>query len=330
MDEESGQILLSGMGEFHLEIAGDRLINDFKIKATMGKIAVAYRESILVSSTPQSYTFDKQTAGKRGKASCIAAVSRHFGTASQVEPTDEYTVSIAQDGNTIRTTITNLSSSDPDAPYDFPDHLSASIVHTSLLNGALAALGRGSGHSLPCYGIHVSLTLDLTADIFGTDTTPAAVSSAARLATRAALKESTERAGSALLELVMNVTISVDQAKLGEVSRDISSTRGGQIVLLNDAAETGTELPPIDLRRVYCPPDPFATSTVETGNGAEVTSGARQGKIVARVPLKEMVGYLKHLRRLTGGRATFVMSADRFERVVGQREKVLLKELKAF
>lgn len=330
MDEESGQTLLSGMGEFHLEIAGDRLINEFKIKATMGKIAVAYRESILVGSTPQSCTFDKQTAGKRGKASCVAAVSRHSGTASQDEPADEYEVLIAQDGNTIRTTITNLSSSDPDAPYDFPDHLSAPILHTSLLNGALAALGRGSGHSLPCHGIHVSLTLDLTTDIFGTDTTPAAVSSAARMATRAALRESTERAGSALLELVMNVTISVDEASLGAVSTDISSTRGGQIVSLDDSAETRTELPPIDPRRVYSPPDPFATLTVETGNGAEVTSGTQQRNIVARVPLKEMMGYLKHLRRLTGGRGTFVMSADRFERVVGQRERVLLKELKAF
>jgi elongation factor G len=330
VDEESGQTLLSGMGEFHLEIAGDRLINDLKTKATMGNIEVAYRESILVASTPQSYMYDKETAGKRGRAGCVATVSLESMSPSPMEPVDEYTVVTAQDGNSITTIITNVSSSsNPDpAAYTFPSHLSASILHASLLNGALAALGRGSAHAFHCHGIHVSLTVDLTNHIFGTDTTPSAVSSAARLATKAALRDSIERGGSTLLELVMNVTISVDEANLGAVSNDISATRGGHIISLEDGAGTSDELPPIDPNRVYIPPDPYVTAA--GGSEVDIAKGSRQRKIIAKVPLKEMVGYLKHLRKLTGGRGTFVMSADRFERVVGQREKALLKELKGF
>lgn len=325
VDEESGQTLLSGMGEFHLEIASDRLINDFKAKAAVGNIEVAYRESLLVDSALQSHIYDKETAGKRSRAGCIAAVFLQSSASSPVEPADDESVSTAQDGNTVTTTITQISSTNPDpSTWNFPIHLSAPILHASLLNGALAALGRGGTHCFPCYGMHVSLTIDLTSHIFGTDTTPAAVSSAARLATKAALKESTERAGSALLEMVMKVTISVDEASLGAVSNDISSTRGGHIISLEDDDGTQHEFPPIDLRRVYTPPDPYASSD-GSGNAAQ---GTRQRNIVAKVPLKEMVGYLKHLRKLTAGRGTFVMSADRFERVVGQREKALLKKLK--
>lgn len=340
VDEESGQTLLSGMGEFHLEIAGDRLINDFKTKAMMGNIEVAYRESIMGASGPETYTFDKETAGKRGQAGCMATVSPLFNTPNLEELENEYSLSTTQDGNRITTLIHNNSSPDPDpSTYAFPPHLPLSVIHNSLHNGALAALARGVTHSFPCHGVNVSLTLDLTSHIFGPDTTPAALSTAARLATKAALKSSTERTGSALLELVMDVTISVDEANLGAVSNDISSTRGGHIISLDDNTNTGigTELAPlIDLRRVYAPPDPYASISHDAeggGNEGAVRTGSTQQlqrNITAKVPLKEMVGYLKHLRKLTGGRGTFVMSADRFERVVGQREKTLLKGLKGF
>ena len=50
--------------------------------------------------------------------------------------------------------------------------------------------------------------------------------------------------------------------------------------------------------------------------------------ITARVPLKEMVGYLKHLRSLTAGRGTFVMRVEGFERMNAQRQKVALAEMR--
>lgn len=324
VDEESGQTQLSGLGDFHLEIAADRLINNFKAKANVGKIEVAYRESILADSNPQSYTYDKETAGKRNKAGCTATVYLQTSTPSPVEFAYGEPISTTQDGNMVTTAIANAPSSNPDSlTWNLPSHLSASILHSSLLNGALAALSRGGAHYFPCHDIHACVTIDPTSQMFGNETTPAAISSAARLATKAALKDSTERAGSAILETVMKVIITVDEANLGAVSSDVSSTRGGHIISLEEEAENQLEFQPIDLGAVYAPPDPFATP-FETEIDVKET---RQRKIVATVPLQEMVGYVRYLRKLTAGRGSFVMSPERFDRVTGHRKQALLREL---
>ena len=343
VDEDSGQTLLSGMGEFHLEIAQDRLIKDLKAKASMGKIEIAYRESTLVSSFPERCTFDQETAGKKGKASCNATVRPlPENIEAAVTGLDDYTNTTNENGNQVMTFVASTKDTDEALESwngDLPSHLPLPIVHMALKNGALAALGRGVAHGFPLTNTQVALTIDPRTQIFGNETTPSAIQSAARLATKAAIKNSTEQGGSALMELMMNVTISTDEASLGAVVNDISSSRGGHIISLDDADVVSTvdrkamrEDPAIvDLRKVYAPPDPFAAS--ESGESQEhsgIDSGSRQRSITARVPLKEMVGYLKHLRSLTGGRGTFVMSADRFERVVGQREQVLLKELRGF
>lgn len=324
VNEESGQTQLSGLGDFHLEIAADRLINNFKAKANVGKIEVAYRESIKADSKPQSYLYDKETAGKRTRAGCIATVSLQSPTPGPVEHTYGKPISITQDGNVIATKIAKLPSSDPaSSTWNLPTHLPGPILHSSLLNGALAALNRGVTHYFPCHGIQACLTIDPTSHLFGNESTPAAISSAARLATTAALNDSIARAGSTILETVMKVVISVDEANLGAVSSDLSSTRGGHIISLEDTAETDPDFQPIDISRVYAPPDPFATTF-----DAEIEpERARSRNIVATVPLQEMVGYVKALRKLTAGRGTFVMSPDRFERVTGHRRQILLKEL---
>lgn len=340
-DEESGQTLLSGMGEFHLEIAQDRLVNDLKAKASMGKIEIAYRESILQPSQSDIYAFDREQGGKQGRASCLAAVSPL--AESSGTPTYDGALAYSSDEDGNRITIVLSSPGDPSTdlpPWngEVPSHLSIPSIHHALKNGALAALGRGINYAFPMHSTHVQLTLDPRQHIFGTETTNAALSSAARLATKAALKATALEHSSALLELVMNVTVTTDEASLGAVVNDISSSRGGHILSLDDSGVTsGTtvnttdqSLPRIDISKVYAPPDPFGSSASQSQEQGVAVDGTRQRNITARVPLKEMVGYLKHLRSLTGGRGTFVMSADRFERVVGQREKVLLKELRGY
>ena len=134
------------------------------------------------------------------------------------------------------------------------------------------------------------------------------------------------------MEPVMDVTISVDEASLGYVVNDISSSRGGHVICLDDedtlSQGPGDEddKPAIDLRKVYAPPDPFGPTGVAQDE-AFANKMNRPRTIKAKVPLKEMVGYLKHLRSITGGRGTFVMSVDRFEKMNGQREKALLSHL---
>lgn len=342
VDEDSGQTLLSGMGEFHLEIAGGRLINDLKAKASMGKIEIAYREAILLPSREEFYLFDKEIAGKRSKAGCIASVNLLSDiNSATIEPSGSDNFTLSQDGNQITISIrTDDSSSDhATSPIEnlLPPNLPLTTVYTSLASGALAALGRGISHSFPVRNTHVHLALDPTSHLFP-ESTPVALSSAARMATKAALQATASEAGSALLELVMNVIISVEEGSLGAVSSDISSARGGHIVSLDDtpAAADGSEgdISRIDISKVYTPPDPFAStlSSSSSHSDEEVSNinGTRLRTITARVPLKEMVGYLKYFRSLTGGRGTFVMSPDRFERVMGQREKSLLKELRGY
>ena len=184
------------------------------------------------------------------------------------------------------------------------------------------------------------LELDPANHVFGPETTPGALFSAARKATRTALTSSTGSGGSAMMEPYMNVTISVDEASLGAVTHDLSATRSGFIVSLDEPElDTGSggimggEVPLIDTRKVYAPRDPFdvqITAGMEQEDVNMASNETRSRTIRARVPLKEMVGYLKHLRSLTGGRGTFVMTVDKFEKVSGKREKLLLKELRGY
>lgn len=314
-DEESGQMHLSGMGELHLEIARDRLVNDFKAKASMGNIEIGYREHILAPSPALHFVFDRDIAGKRGKAGCTTTIA-------PLEEVGKEAESVERDGNVITVTI-ETETADSEEPKDLPPELAYNVVRDAMINGAVAALARGPRRSFPLHGCHINLTFNTYTDLFGSDTTPAALSSVARYTVQKALVDLHANAQIGLMEPVMNVVISCDEASLGSIVHDISSARGGQVLSLGDDnanEDTDSVLQPIAANRIYAPPDPFASSDSVGGNGE---GHGQQRHITARVPLKEMVGYLKQLRSLTGGRGTFVMSVDRFERLSGPREKAL-------
>jgi elongation factor G len=322
IDEESGQMLLSGMGELHLEIARDRLVNDFKAKATMGNIEISYRECLLSPSTTHRFLFDREVAGKKGKAGCTASISSFSDSTPPKDTATHH--SIHRDGNAITIVIPRSIDGAP----SLPPELSLSSLHSALTNGAVAALARGPRRSFPLHNTHTTLTFNPSSDYFGHDTSPAALSSSARLAVQQCLAECLSSNTIGLMEPVMNVVISCDEATLGTIVHDLSSARGGQVLSLESHSESQSQseledrLPAIDSSRVYAPPDPFGSGE---GGGGEGIGMQRQ--ITAKVPLKEMVGYLKHLRSLTGGRGTFIMSVDRFERVTGMREKALESSL---
>ncbi|KAL8853653.1 MAG: hypothetical protein Q9221_001464 [Calogaya cf. arnoldii] len=349
VDEDSGQTLLSGMGEFHLEIAGDRLIKDLKAKATMGKIEIAYREALLFPSPPKTALVNREIAGKKAKACCTAVVDRLEEHEQHRDSIDYYESNVLENGNLITTSIdvsneSTVSNEDvtPEDPAETPDashgrlpsHLSSETLHMSLRNGALAALGRGIHYPFPFHNVHVSISIDPRHELLGKDTSTASLSSAAREATKAALKDAA-KGGTAIMEHVMKVIVSTDDASLGAVVKDLNSERGGSVQSLDDADVTTSgvreDLPTIDLRKVYAPRDPFEGGTSFADQElAEMNNSNRQRTIKARVPLREMMGYLKHLRSITGGRGSFVMSPDRFERVIGQKVQRLKKALRGY
>ncbi|KAG9230693.1 putative ribosome-releasing factor 2, mitochondrial [Amylocarpus encephaloides] len=316
MDEDSGQILLSGMGELHLEIARDRLVNDFKAKATMGNIEISYRECVLAATTPIQVIYDREVAGKKSKAACEASIEPFDELAP---PRTSYT--IERDGNHISLNILGSIASDgPLGSSSLPANLPIPTIHTALINGAVAALARGPHRNFPVHASHVTLTLDPTTDFFGPSTTPSSISSAAHLAVKSTLESALQGNGIGLMEPVMNVVISCNEVSLGPIIHDISSARGGHVLSLeNEGNEISSTLPVIDSKRIYAPPDPFAS----TGSGDSSEGPGQQRQVTARVPLKEMVGYLKHLRSLTGGRGTFIMTVHQFERLSGPREKAV-------
>ncbi|KAE8383276.1 ribosome-releasing factor 2, mitochondrial [Aspergillus bertholletiae] len=339
VDEDSGQTLISGMGELHLEIARDRLLNDLKAKATMGRIEIGYRECPLGASGPITKIFDKEIAGRKGKAGCTATVEPFDpeDTTTDLSPsilsiqtTDGNQIIIQAPGLEVEVNKKGIEESSL-----LPPGLDVHTLRTALQNGCLAALARGPQFTFPMHGTRVTLTIDPTEHLFGNESTPSALSAAARLATSSALRDLPSAAGTSLMEPVMNVAISVDEASLGAVVHDISSSRGGHIISLDEETPISTTdvasnpaddlLPPIDPNKVYAPPDPFQSSTM----GIDLpTSANRPRTITAKVPLKEMVGYLKHLRSLSAGRGTFVMSVDRFEKMSAPRQKAVLAELR--
>ncbi|KAG9240650.1 putative ribosome-releasing factor 2, mitochondrial [Calycina marina] len=314
VDDESGQMQISGMGELHLEIARDRLVNDFKAKATMGNIEISYREAVLTEGISHRFVLHRDVAGKKGKAACEAKVEPllpHF-------PSEENTV--IRDGNAV--TIDVLTVVDGEGQPILPPELSLSCIKAALMNGAVAALARGPRRGFPLHETHVCLTFNPSMDYFGADTSPAALSAAARIAVQTVLQAADDGDSIALMEPVMNVVISCDESSLGAIVHDLLSARGGRILSL-DSDENGSipaseGLKVIDVERIYAPPDPFASI-----DGTQSSGPGQLRQITAIVPLKEMVGYLKHLRSLTGGRGTFIMSIDNFQRLSGPREKAV-------
>jgi elongation factor G len=190
--------------------------------------------------------------------------------------------------------------------------------------------------------VSINAATDLSAD-----SSPAAMAEAARRVVQAALKRCDDTAESALLEPVMHVGIDVHERDLGGVLRDLTAARGGHVLSLGGedgdeaAGEAGAggsqqvskraDAPIVDLKKVYAPRDPYQSSgSGEATAATEAATHHRKRQIVARVPLREMVGYLKHLRSLTGGRGTFIMQVDRFEPVRGQRLKRATAEIRGF
>ncbi|KAH6625611.1 P-loop containing nucleoside triphosphate hydrolase protein [Boeremia exigua] len=336
IDEESGQTHLAGMGDLHLEIARDRLLKDFKAKARIGKIEIGYRETISSATSPYTHELDKLIAGKQAKATITTSVEpiddsmiipgAQVETETAAGPFE--TIYTLPDNNTLHISHPALSRHDSAShKAHIPLHLSLPAILHSLQAGASAALARGPFNGFPVANTRVHIALD-PAQLFA-DTTPTALSMCTRACVNASLRSSIAASAPALMEPVMNATIFVHESSLGAVVQDISSARGGQVLSL-DGADAGVsaadDAPRIDPGLIYTPPDPFASGTGDVGSGLADS----QRQITARVPLKEMVGYLNHLRALTGGRGTFVMSVDGFEKMGGQRQKEVLDSMREF
>ena len=188
-DEETGQTIMSGMGELHLEILVDRMKREFGVEANVGAPQVAYRETITKTVTDVEGKHAKQSGGK-GQYGHAVITLEPAGEGKGYEFIDEIK------GGTI--------------PREFIPSVDKGIQNT-LKSGVLAGF--------PVVDVKVRLTFGSYHDVDSSQI-------AFELAGSLAFKEAMRRAGPVILEPMMSVEIETPEEYMGDIMGDISSRRG--------------------------------------------------------------------------------------------------------
>ena len=189
-DEESGQTLIAGMGELHLEIIVDRMKREFGVEASVGKPQVAYRETIRKAVDEVEGKFVKQSGG-RGQYGHVVI---------KLEP-------LPPGG----------------AGFEFVDAIKGGVVPREFI----PAVQKGIEESLPAGVLAGYPVVDVKATLFfGSYHDVDSNENAFRMAGSMAFKEGMRRASPALLEPMMAVEVETPEDYAGTVMGDLSSRRG--------------------------------------------------------------------------------------------------------
>jgi elongation factor G len=194
-DEETGQTIIAGMGELHLEILVDRLVREFKVAANVGKPQVAYRETIKQPVRKIELRYVKQTGGKGQYAHVVI----------DLEPTG------------------------PGGGYEFVDEIKGGRVPREYIpavdEGIEGALDNGVLAGYPLVDVRAKL---IDGSYHEVDSSEMAF----KIAGSMALQEAARKAGVKLLEPVMSVEVVTPEDYMGDVIGDLNSRRG-QIESMN-------------------------------------------------------------------------------------------------
>ena len=187
-DEETGQTIIAGMGELHLEIIVDRLMREFKVEATVGKPQVAYRETIRKTVTAEG-RYVRQSGGRGQFGHCIIEIS-------PVQPGEGYSFESRIVGGVI--------------PKEYIEPINQGIQEA-------ARSGCIGGYEVVDFKAAV-----IDGSYHEVDSSEMAFKIAGSLA----LKEALPKAGSVLLEPVMKVEVSVPEDYMGDVIGNLNARRG--------------------------------------------------------------------------------------------------------
>ncbi|CAO3649620.1 unnamed protein product [Cunninghamella blakesleeana] len=228
-DDESGQRLISGMGELHLEIVKDRLLNDFKCKMDMGKMRISYRETCQGESEIQSI-YDKEFLGKKQKASCHIHL---MGTINndQMDNDDDDSSNDndhwvnADGGNLVRIQLDeSLNELDDNTNnHSTNGQIKKDDIYQAIHTGLMSGFARGAVLGFPLTKLKVKVS-DL--QLFGPDSTTGAVSACVSNGVYDAIQQ----AQPCLLEPMMEVYTEVNETDIGTVVSDLSGTRRGHVI----------------------------------------------------------------------------------------------------
>jgi elongation factor G len=188
-DEETGQTLIAGMGELHLEIIIDRLKREFNVDANVGRPQVAYRETVSQPAEKIQGRFVRQTGG-----------SGQYGDA-----------------------VINLYPQEPGAGYEFADKIVGGKIPKEYIKpvdeGIREAMGSGVLAGYPVVDIRIELVDGSYHDVDSSER-------AFKIAGSMAFKEAMRRAKPKLLEPVMDVEVTTPDDYLGDVIGNLNSRRG--------------------------------------------------------------------------------------------------------
>lgn len=215
-DAETSQLILSGMGELHLEVAVHKLERDHGVSVTVGKPMVAYRQT-LARAVEIETRYIKQSGG-RGK---YAVIDMKFEPLAK-EQVEDLAAACEEEGEKL----------DPSGLY-FADKIFGGVVPKeyipSVEAGFRQAAAKGAKYGFPCVDILATLVdgkyheVDSSADTF-------------KLAAVECFRDAQLKAGLVLLEPVMNVVVHAPGQYLGDLTRDVSRRRGE---ILNSTLEKG-------------------------------------------------------------------------------------------
>ncbi len=188
-DEESGQTIISGMGELHLEILVDRMKREFSVEATVGKPQVAYRETIKKDCKETEGKFVKQSGGRGQYGHVVLKIEPQ-------KPGDGFEFVDSIKGGVV--------------PREYIPAVEKGITET-LTNGVLAGY--------PVVDVKVTLFFGSYHDVDSNE-------NAFRMAASMAFKDGCRKADPVLLEPMMSVEVETPEDYAGTVMGDLSSRRG--------------------------------------------------------------------------------------------------------
>ena len=188
-DEETGQTVISGMGELHLEVLVDRMLREFAVDANVGKPQVAYRETVRKKVEKVEERYIRQTGGK------------------------------GQYGHVVIT----LEPTGPGGGYEFVDEITGGVIPKEYIGpvnqGITEALTAGVLAGYPTVDVRVRLTYGSYHDVDSSEM-------AFKIAGSIAVKKAARLASPVLLEPIMSVEVVTPEDYMGDVIGDLSSRRG--------------------------------------------------------------------------------------------------------
>jgi elongation factor G len=250
-DEETGQTIISGMGELHLEILVDRMFREFKVEANVGKPQVAYRETVTKKVEAEG-RYIRQTGGRGQYGHCWL----------------------------------RLVPQEPGKGFEFANETVGGVIPKEFIGpiqkGVEEAMQGGVLAGFPMVDIKVEVFDGSYHDVDSNEM-------AFKIAGSMGFKEGAAKAGTVLLEPIMDVEVVTPENYMGDVIGDLNSRRGK----IQGMTQSG---------------------------GAQV--------ITAQVPLAEMFGYSTDLRSKTQGRATYTMQFGHYSQVPNNIAETIVSKSK--